>query len=199
MSTFTSGKTITVKLITVGDTGVGKTSMLIRYLQGVFPDPDKLKSTIGVAFFSKDFYIDDNVKIVAQIWDFAGQERFREFMKKMFRGTRGGILVFDLSNRMTLDDLESFWIPQIQEIAGVKFSSESEIPFILVGNKKDLIDTKDTLALSNAPTREEIKRVIDKYGFEYFETSAKNGTNIGEVFERLIKRVYTLCKEAALK
>ncbi|MCD6485181.1 MAG: GTP-binding protein, partial [Candidatus Odinarchaeota archaeon] len=184
MSTFTSGKTITVKLITVGDTGVGKTSMLIRYLQGVFPDPDKLKSTIGVAFFSKDFYIDDNVKIVAQIWDFAGQERFREFMKKMFRGTRGGILVFDLSNRMTLDDLESFWIPQIQEIAGVKFSPESEIPFILVGNKKDLIDTNDTLALSNAPTREEIKRVIDKYGFEYFETSAKNGTNIGEVFER---------------
>jgi len=196
MNSFSSGKTITVKLITVGDTGVGKTSMLIRYIQGVFPDPDKLKSTIGVAFFSKDFYMDNDVKLVAQIWDFAGQDRFREFMKKMFRGTRGGLLVFDLSNKMTLDYLESFWIPQIQEIAGIDFSNNSEFPFILVGNKKDLIETNDSLALSNAPTREEIEELINKYGFEYFETSAKNGSNIGEVFERLIKRVYTLCKEA---
>ena len=183
MSSISSFKRV-VKILILGDTGVGKTSLVTRVVKGIFPDPDRLKSTIGSAFFVKDYKF-DVMDISAQIWDFAGQERFRSFMRNMFRGAEGGMFVFDLTNKVTLDDLESFWIPEIEE--KLKINLEEGIfndkTFILVGNKKDKEDLRDV-------TNEEIAKFAEKYNLPYYETSAKTGENAEEMFFELVSKIY---------
>ena len=127
------------KVLVMGDTGVGKTSLVIRSTEGRFPDPSLLKSTIGASFALKKINEDEN-NIVLQLWDFAGQERFRAFMKNLFIGAVAGIFVFDITNPITLDDLGSFWIPAVEDAIKVNFTEQPEVAanFIIVGNKADL-------------------------------------------------------------
>lgn len=172
------------KILILGDTGIGKTSLVMRVVKGIFPDPEKLKSTIGSAFFVKTYSF-DVVELSAQIWDFAGQERFRSFMRNMFKGADGGIFVFDLTNKVTLDDLESFWIPEIEEKLKISFREGilNDKCFLLVGNKKDVIDQRNV-------SNEEIQNFVEKYGLPYFETSAKTGENAELVFDELMRAIY---------
>jgi len=178
-----------LKILLLGDTSVGKTSMAIRYVEGVFPDPDKLKSTIGVAFFSKKVKVNNEV-IIAQIWDFAGQEHFRSFMKDMFRGAAGGLFVFDVTQVTTLDDLKNFWIPELESKLGFKLSETKNHPFVLVGNKVDLLDDVSSISTVNIVSMSELDEFLDKYGFQYFATSAKTGENIDIAFKSAVKKAY---------
>ncbi|MGQ4913188.1 MAG: Rab family GTPase [Candidatus Asgardarchaeia archaeon] len=177
-----SGKTITTyltKVLVMGDTGVGKTSLVIRSVEGRFPDPETLKSTIGASFAVKKVQRDNKIYSL-QLWDFAGQERFRAFMKSLFRGATAGIFVFDLTDPVTLDDLASFWIPSVEETLDTKFSPENPLSknFILVGNKSDLVEDR-------AISIEEASAFAEKYGFQYIEVSSKTGENVDSIFEIL--------------
>lgn len=177
-----------LKLLLLGDTSVGKTSMAIRYTEGKFPDPDKLKSTIGVAFFSKKVKL-NNETIVAQIWDFAGQDHFRSFMRDMFKGAAGGLFVFDVTQNTTLDDLKNFWIPEIEKYLNIDLSSGNH-PFILVGNKVDLLSDTNSFTTANAVKMHELDAIIEKYKFEYIATSAKTGKNVDLAFQRALEKAY---------
>lgn len=181
-----SGKAFTtyfIKVLVMGDTGVGKTSLVIRAVEGRFPDPETLKSTIGASFAVKKLTKDEKLYSL-QLWDFAGQERFRSFMKSLFKGATSGFFVFDLTDPVTLDDLASFWIPAIEEALNVSFSENHEFSknFVLVGNKKDLSDDREI-------SIEEATRFAEKYGFRYIEVSSKTGDNVEKMFELLVEPI----------
>ncbi|KAJ5070773.1 small rab-related gtpase [Anaeramoeba ignava] len=120
------------KIVLVGDTGVGKTSLLSRYTDGKFSD--SYVSTIGVDFRTKTIGLDGkNMKL--QIWDLAGSERFINVTRVYYRGASGVILLYDIANQNSFDNLK-FWIQEIQEKA------EDEVNIILVGTKSDLVSKR---------------------------------------------------------
>jgi len=118
------------KVILVGDSGVGKTNILNRYTKNEFNFESR--TTIGVEFGSKMFNVKDhNVKI--QIWDTAGQERYRSITNAYYKGSKGAVIVFDVSRRDTFDHIDR-WYDDINKIG------DKDICVILVGNKSDLED-----------------------------------------------------------
>ncbi len=167
-----------IKMLILGNTGVGKTSLAIRLVDGVFPNPEKLLTTIGVAFYTKK--IDDSLSL--QIWDFGGQEHFRTMTQNLYSGGRMGLLVFDLTSKLTLDDLESFWITNANQQLGniLPAKSKDESTFILVANKVDMTD-------SYKFTDDEIQAFADKYNINWIKVSAKSGEGLVELDEMIRK------------
>ena len=164
---------INLKFIIVGDAGVGKTSLLIKYAENNFPE--KYQTTIGVDFRIKKINR-KGFKINIQILDTAGQERFHSITKSYFKNIDGLLLVFDLTDQKTFDNLES-WIEKIKLEQGKDNDSDNDFKIILIGNKCDL---KKQRVISNDD-------VINKnFGYPYFEASAKKGTNVMKAFEEMI-------------
>jgi small GTP-binding protein len=156
------------KIVVVGASGVGKTAIVNQLVNKTFKEEGQ--PTIGVEF--KSFAIQaegENVKL--QIWDTAGQERFRSVSKAYFRNAVGAVLVFDLTQKPSFDELNT-WINDLNALCA------PNAYIILVGNKSDLADER---AVSAGETQETAKR----YNLEYLETSAKDGSNIAEAFTRL--------------
>jgi len=158
------------KCIVVGDGGVGKTALTIRFSKGFFTEDYKM--TIGVDFHVKTISIDTEeegpIKVKLQIWDTGGQERFSSIRPMYYRGSLGGLLIFDLTSYESFEHLPQ-WIEEVRS------NLKSEIPLLLVGNKSDLINER---ALSN----EEIKSFTQKFNLYYMETSAKTGEGVGDCF-----------------
>ena len=158
------------KCIVVGDGGVGKTALTIRFSKGFFTEDYKM--TIGVDFHVKTISIDTEeegpIKVKLQIWDTGGQERFSSIRPMYYRGSLGGLLIFDLTSYESFEHLPQ-WIEEVR--ANIK----SEIPLLLVGNKSDLINER---TLSN----EEINSFTQKFNLYYMETSAKTGEGVGDCF-----------------
>ena len=161
-----------LKLIMIGESSVGKTCMIMRYIDNSFTE--NFLTTVGVDFKVKDLNIDGKT-VKLQIWDTAGQEQFHTITKSYFRGADGIILCFDLTSSMTLERTH-LWMDSIKESAAEK------VDVVLVGNKKDK-DGRDV-------TEEQARAVAEEYHVEYFETSAKTGENISEVFEALAKKAF---------
>lgn len=159
------------KLITVGETCVGKTCMIMRYTERSFTE--SFLTTVGVDFKVKELNIDSN-PIRIQIWDTAGQEQFHTITKSYFRGADGILLCFDVTSKQTLDKT-SAWMESIRE------SASEKVNIILVGNKCDLENRQVTY--------EQGQEMADEFGIRYYETSAKTGENVTEVFETLAKEV----------
>jgi len=130
-------KKILLKIIVLGESGVGKTSLLIRYVENRFTF--NTKSTIGANFLTKRMEIDDKVA-TCQIWDTAGQERFQGLGTAFYRGSDGVIFVFDVTNRKSFEELEqwkkAFLIQVGQE-------GNDNFPMIIVANKVDLADQRE--------------------------------------------------------
>ena len=167
------------KICIVGDFAVGKTTLLHQYLERRFAP--NVAATIGSNFFAKYIKI-PNIKnrITLQIWDLAGQEHFKWIRHEFYKGAKGIVYVFDLTNIKTLDNLAN-WKNEIEKsIEG--FSS------VLVGNKLDLIN------LENRVIKKEdcdyFKQFLAACG--YFETSAKIGTGVDNFFLKLVKHMYKL-------
>ena len=149
----------------MGDAGVGKSSIILRYTKSQFNA--SMVSSIGVDFKTKDIIV-DNKKVKLQLWDTAGHERFRTITTSYYRGAHGIAIVFDLSDRKTFEHIEK-WLEEIN-----KYAKENVMRF-LIGNKSDLVDKREV-------TYEEVRVLANKLNIYYVETSAKNNINITDFF-----------------
>ena len=161
------------KIMVIGESKVGKTSVIKKYTQNKFGGV--YLTTVGVDFQDKIINIDDK-KIRLQIWDTAGQERFRNLTKNYFNSSNGFLLIYDITDKDSLEHL-NFWSAQIQ------LNAPEKSKCVLVGNKCDLEG-------SRAVSKEEGKIYAEKNKIKFFETSAKDGTNINEVFEYIANEIY---------
>ena len=162
---------IRIKLLIIGDSAVGKTSMLLKYTDNFFPESHL--ATIGVEFKTKEVEY-NGYKIELQVWDTAGQERFKSITKSFFRNANGIIFVYDITQKNTFKNVKD-WI---------KDSEVNDFGFqrILVGNKIDL-QNKRQVSLEDA------KEWADKKNMEVIETSAKTGANIDKAVLKLIELI----------
>lgn len=168
MSTFD----VQVKLLMVGESGVGKTSLLIRYTNDTFSN--NFVSTIGIDFKIKTIQLKGKL-VKLQLWDTAGQERFRTITVSYFRGAQGILIVYDVSNRESFEHVKD-WIGQIEQHADFSVNK------ILVGNKCDMKETRQV-------SEEEGQELAALYGIPFFETSPKLNINVSDVFEKLASDV----------
>ena len=160
------------KILLLGDSGVGKSCIIIRYIENNFST--NLMNSIGVDFKLKNIQI-DNKNIKLQIWDTAGQERFRTITTSYYKGAHAILIVFDLTDRESFEHVRN-WMADID-----KFAKEG-VYRILVGNKCDLENSRKV-------RKEEGNEIANKYGIKYIETSAKETTNIDDLFESTAKHL----------
>lgn len=161
-----------IKIIIIGDSGSGKTSLMHKYIDGNINISDG--PTIGVDFMSQKMNYKDLIYTV-NIWDTAGQERFQSLTSSYHRMSNCVMIVFDLTDRKSFDHVVD-WINRSNS-----FDIQNEKPHILVGNKSDKI-TKDNIKI----TQVEIKDLTEKYNIKYIEASAYTGHNVTEAFNYLI-------------
>ena len=161
------------KILLLGDTSVGKTSLLIRYTDDKF-DSDSLP-TLGVDVRYKYLSLEKK-KIRLDIWDSAGQERFKNLTKNYFHGANGIIFVFDISNKKTFETLKT-WLIEVQK------DVSDDVEMIFVGNKIDLNEKREV----NFQLLENLGK---KNNIECFETSAKTGEGVEEIFTYLTKKLF---------
>ena len=162
------------QLLIIGDSTVGKTSILGRYANGIFNA--NYLATIGLDNFTKDEII-DNKTIRIKIWDTAGQEKYQSLTKGFFRNAQGIMVVFDVTNSETYKDIK-YWT---QSIKAHMSSDIDEISVIIIGNK---IDSNE-----REVKRGEAEIYCQELGYPYFETSAKTGENVDETIKYLVKQV----------
>jgi len=154
-----------IKLLMIGDSGVGKTCLLLRYANDSF-SPTFI-TTIGIDFKIKNIQLEGK-RIKLQIWDTAGQERFRTITTSYFRGAQGILLVYDVTDRQTFMSIRN-WVAQIQVHADVNVNK------ILIGNKCDMSEQR-------AVSYEEGEALAKEYSIHFFETSAKQDINVEKAF-----------------
>jgi len=169
------------KFIIIGSSGVGKSSLVSQLLEGTFSQ-DNL-STVGVEFFSRKMDIEGTV-VKLQIWDTAGQEKFRSVAKSYFRHAVGVIMVFDITDRKSFDDL-SLWLNDVHTLC------DSNAAITLIGNKTDLESQR-------AVTTTEATSYANTHQLQYLETSAKGGDNVQEAFYRAAKSVFDRAEKGQL-
>ncbi len=163
-----------IKLLTIGESGVGKTCILLQYTDKKFSKHHL--TTIGIDFKTKiiNHYAS---KIKLYIWDTAGQERFRNIAQQYYNGADGIFLVFDVTDRNSYDKV-SEWMKQI-----LNFNTKEKIGIILLGNKVD----SDKRVVSE----EDGKELASTFGIKYFETSAMNNYNLEEAFSAMVDEIVT--------
>jgi len=161
------------KVVLLGDSGVGKTSIAVRYVQGLFADDQP--STIGASFFTKRLQA-DNYKVKMQIWDTAGQERFRSMAPMYYRGSQGAVVMYDVGNEESFTGIEQ-WINDLRD--GV----QGPLVIAIVGNKCDIEPTKRVIS----PERG--KEFALSHECLFFETSAKCDTGIADLFQRICQEI----------
>jgi Ras-related protein Rab-8A len=161
---------LTLKILTVGESGVGKTCILLRYTDNKFIKNHL--TTIGIDYKAKDINI-NNKSVKLKIWDTAGQERFRNITQQYYKNADGILLIFDVSDMSSFEKVRD-WMKQIQ-------ASTNNIAVVLVGNKCDV----DNRAVS----LEDGKELAAEFKIKYFETSALNNINVEDTFNYLAKEI----------
>ena len=153
------------KLILIGNSGVGKSSIIQRYMKQTFEN--SYKCTIGVDFLMKTLEI-KNKLVKLQLWDTAGQEKYKSMVSSYYRGANVALVVFDLTDHYSFDSLP-IWIENYYK------NGPEQKNIILIGNKKDMVEERKV-------TQEEAELFSETNNMIYFETSAKEGDNIEYVF-----------------
>ena len=160
-----------IKIITLGNSAVGKSSFILKYTDNSFSQ--EYLSTLGVDYKHKKIKLKNGKDVRLRIFDTAGQERFKSVSFSFIKKADGVILIYDIS------DLDSFkavdnWIKSIRE------TGKEKLPIILVGNKCDLSDNKRKISLKEGQDK------ANEFQIPFYETSCKDGINIKEVFEKLV-------------
>ncbi|EFO19615.1 Ras-like protein Rab-18 [Loa loa] len=162
----------TLKILIVGESGVGKSSLMLRFVDDTF-DPE-IAATIGIDFRVTSMMVDQN-RVKLAIWDTAGQERFRTLTPSYYRGAQGVICVYDVSNRQTFEKL-GHWMNEVDT-----YSTKMDAVKMLVGNKIDMSNRE--------VTREEGLEFAKKYRMLFIEASAKTREGVQCAFEELIEKI----------
>ncbi|MCL4124598.1 UNVERIFIED_CONTAM: hypothetical protein GTU68_066209 [Idotea baltica] len=170
------------KVVLIGNAGVGKTCLVRRFTQGLFPPGQG--ATIGVDFMIKTVEIDGE-KIKLQIWDTAGQERFRSITQSYYRLLNALILVYDISSQPTFDCFTPDWLREIEQYASCK------VLRVLVGNKTDREDRE-------LPTHVG-EEFANRHNMYFIETSAKEADNVEKLFIEIAKELTQVCKMLVLQ
>ncbi|KAJ8658432.1 hypothetical protein O0I10_005785 [Lichtheimia ornata] len=163
------------KIVIVGDSGVGKTNLLGRFVHDTFDLSSK--STIGLDLNIKNMKVKDKL-VRVQLWDTAGQERYRSITKRYYRGSVGALLVYDITRHDTFEDIIR-WLNEIR-----MNDAHPETVIMLVGNKSDL--EQDQRAVS----QDEAAKFAKDHGLMFMETSALDRSNVNDAFDTLIHQIF---------
>lgn len=175
------------KIVMLGDSGVGKTSLVARLTNPDRPMNHDISATMGIEFDTQ-MLDTEHGKVKAQIWDTAGQERFaRVLLPTYFRKAKGVILVYDITNAKSFESLSERWMTQLHDHA-----STDDLAKLLVGNKADLEPSREV-------PKDKAQQFCLEHGMEMLETSAKSGENVLQAFEKLIGIVHSRALEAQNK
>ncbi|KAI9145672.1 ras family-domain-containing protein [Paraphysoderma sedebokerense] len=169
-------KKVLLKVIILGDSGVGKTSLMNQYVNKRFST--QYKATIGADFLTKEVMVDDRL-VTLQIWDTAGQERFQSLGVAFYRGADCCVLVYDVNNSKSFETLDS-WRDEFLIQAGPR--DPANFPFVLLGNKVDMEESKRMVSQKRA-----LAWCQSKGNIPYFETSAKEAINVEQAFETIAR------------
>ena len=161
-----------IKIMIIGESLVGKTALITKYTKNIFGGTYLM--TVGIDFQDKFININGK-KIRIEIWDTAGQERFRNIAKNYFQSSDGFLLVYDITKKSSFEKLD-FWNEQIN------LNAPKNTKYILIGNKKDLNNEREV-------SKEDGDNFANKNNIQFYETSAKDGTNVNYVFELLAKEI----------
>ena len=165
------------QLLIIGDSTVGKTSILSKYSSKTFNE--NYLATVGLDFFTKDEMIDNKI-IRIKIWDTAGQERYKSLTRCFFQKAQGVMIVYDVTCEKSYNNLK-FWIDSLQSNL---YEDIDKVPIILIGNKIDIPQRKID--------KEIAKEFANKNNFEYFETSAKTGEGVDNAIKELVKKIMNM-------
>ena len=169
------------KVVLVGDSFVGKTNIMSKYLKNEFHEDSK--ATVGVEFGSKQFNVEGHI-IKAQIWDTAGQERYKAITSAYYKGAKGAFVVYDITRKSSFDSIDK-WINDLTSAA------DKKLTVVVIGNKSDLEDQRQI-------TKEQGQEKASKLEVAFLETSAFSGENLDKAFEMMINEVYKKCHEEML-
>jgi len=171
------------RLILIGDTTVGKSSLLRYFTDGKFSELQD--PTVGVDFFARLVQVRDGARIKLQLWDTAGQERFRSITKSYYRNSVGAILAYDITNRSSFEKIPS-WMAEAK-----KHIEPLRPVFLVVGCKSDLnqrqVSTEESISYSSS------------LGINFVETSAKTGENVEEAFQMITQEIYNRIQSGEYK
>jgi len=164
-----------LKVLLTGAAAVGKTSLVQRFIKNRFAANYKL--TVGVDILTKDVEFRLGEIATLSIWDIGGQQRFEFIRSTFYKGAAGALLVFDLTREQTYSEIRK-WLTEIRQFAG------ENIPFVLIGNKADLLED-----VGEVIDRNDARNFAEKEGSIYIETSAKTGINVDQAFTELTRRI----------
>ncbi|XP_043916617.1 ras-related protein Rab-5A-like [Protopterus annectens] len=168
----TGNKICQFKLVLLGESAVGKSSLVLRFVKGQFHEFQE--STIGAAFLAQSVCLDDTT-VKFEIWDTAGQERYHSLAPMYYRGAQAAIVVFDITKPETFDRAKA-WVKELQRQAS------ANIVIALAGNKTDLADKRMV-------EYEEAQSYAEDSGLLFMETSAKTAMNVNELFLAIAKKM----------
>ena len=169
------------KVVLVGDSFVGKTNIMSKYIKNEFHEDSK--ATVGVEFGSKQFKIEGHT-IKAQIWDTAGQERYKAITSAYYKGAKGAFVVYDITRKGSFESIEK-WVNDLTSTA------DKKLTIVVIGNKCDLEDQRQI-------TKEQGEEKANKLEVAFLETSAFSGENLDKAFEMMMNEIYKKCHEEML-
>jgi len=167
-----SGKTFQYKLVLLGESAVGKSSLVLRFVKGQFFEYQE--STIGAAFLTQAVMVDD-CTVKFEIWDTAGQERYHSLAPMYYRGASAAVVVYDITSQASFTKAQS-WVKELQR------QGDDKIIIALAGNKCDLESSREV-------TFDDAKSYADSNGIFAIETSAKTDQNVSELFVEIARRL----------
>ena len=161
-----------LKYVIIGDSGVGKSNILLRYINNTFSE--EFKTTVGVEFGAKNIEINQSIYRI-QVWDTAGQENFRSIARAYYKNSVCACIVYDITNQSSFKAIQG-WIDDCTK------NTPKSVLLLLIGNKSDLKDTREV-------SYEEGESFAKSHNMIFLETSAKTGENVNEIFEKSVMQI----------